>query len=70
MWHDYDCSAACRVVYVVVPEVGCYFVKVRNMWLPRTAGESFISQKCQEHLPFRGLLDRVLLHCVSRVLSL
>lgn len=34
-------------------------------------GKSHISQKySQEHLPFRGLLDRVLLLCINQVLLL
>lgn len=49
-WRVYDGSAACRGRYTVVPEVGFYFVKMRNKWLPGAAGEKlhFLKKYYQE----------------------
>ena len=38
-WYVYDGSAAWRVIYTAMPQVGCSFVKMRNKWLPRASEE-------------------------------
>lgn len=58
-WPVHHGSAACRVMYIALPEVGCYFVKMRNKRLPRAAGEEppFLKWYYPTCLSFRGLVD-------------
>lgn len=71
-WYVYDGSAAWRVIYTAMPQVGCSFVKMRNKWLPRASEEKplFLKKYYQDCLSLRDLVGRRALFCTNWMLLL